>query len=345
MAKWIRNQYDKLLTYENLMKAHKKSQKGKKLRKEVIMFSLKEEEYIRYLYQKLKTGTYVHSKYTSFKVYEPKERTIEKAPYIDRIVHRWIVNNFLEPYYVPSFIKTTYACIKDRGMHKATLDLQAGMRKMKKSYREYYILKMDVKKFFNNIDKNILYKILQKRIKDKKLLWLIKQILTVQKKKKGLEIGNYTSQTFANIYLNELDQYIVKKLKIKQVYRYMDDIIILVKTKSEAKKALNDIEKFLKEKLELELNDKTSIFKSKQGVNFCGYKINEYKIKVRDKGKRRFKKKVKKLLNQIEENNISSKEARKYLTGHIGYFSIANTYELKKRNILLQEDLISKKII
>ena len=105
------------------------------------------------------------------------------------------------------------------------------------------------------------------------------------------------------------------------------------------------IEKFLKEKLELELNDKTSIFKSKQGVNFCGYKINEYRIKVRDKGKRRFKKKVKKLLNQIEENNISSKEARKYLTGHIGYFSIANTYELKKRNILLQEDLISKKII
>ena len=92
-------------------------------------------------------------------------------------------------------------------------------------------------------------------------------------------------------------------------------------------------------------NDKTSIFKSKQGVNFCGYKINEYRIKVRDKGKRRFKKKVKKLLNQIEENNISSKEARKYLTGHIGYFSIANTYELKKRNILLQEDLISKKII
>ena len=114
MAKWIRNQYDKLLTYENLMKAHKKSQKGKKLRKEVIMFSLKEEEYIRYLYQKLKTGTYVHSKYTSFKVYEPKERTIEKAPYIDRIVHRWIVNNFLEPYYVPSFIKTTYACIKGK---------------------------------------------------------------------------------------------------------------------------------------------------------------------------------------------------------------------------------------
>lgn len=111
MAKWIRNAYDKNLTYENLKKAHLKSKKGKGLRREVILFSLKEEEYIRYLYEKLKNGTYVHGKYTMFKVREPKERMIEKAAYIDRVVHRWIVDNFLTPYYVPSFIKTTYACI------------------------------------------------------------------------------------------------------------------------------------------------------------------------------------------------------------------------------------------
>lgn len=114
MAKWIRNQYDKMLTYDNLMKAHKLSKRGKGLRKEIILFSLKEEEYIQYLYEKLKSGTYVHGRYSSFKVYEPKERVIEKAPYIDRIVHRWIVDNFLLPYYIPSFIETTYACIKDR---------------------------------------------------------------------------------------------------------------------------------------------------------------------------------------------------------------------------------------
>lgn len=95
----------------------------------------------------------------------------------------------------------------------------------------------------------------------------------------------------------------------------------------------------------MELNSKTQIFKNKQGVNFCGYKINEYRIKVRDKGKRRFKKKIKKLLFQIKNNKLSSEEARKYLTGHIGYFGIANTYDLKKRKILLQEDLIAKKII
>lgn len=114
MAKWIRNQYDKALTYEKLMNLHKRSKSGKGLRREVILFSLKEEEYIEYLYEKLKTGTYIHGKYSAFKVYEPKERIIEKAPYIDRIVHRWVVDNFLIPYYVPSFINTTYACIKGK---------------------------------------------------------------------------------------------------------------------------------------------------------------------------------------------------------------------------------------
>ncbi len=114
MAKWLRNEYDKKLTYENLMKAHINSKKGKTLRKEVILFSLKQEEYIQYLYEKLKSGTYEHRQYTAFKVYEPKERIIEKAPYIDRIVHRWIVDEFLIPYYTPRFIETSYACIKGR---------------------------------------------------------------------------------------------------------------------------------------------------------------------------------------------------------------------------------------
>lgn len=230
-------------------------------------------------------------------------------------------------------------------MHQATLDLQKAMQKMKKSYREYYILKMDVRKFFNSIDKKILYKILKKRIKDEKLLWLIRQILSAQERQKGIEIGNYTSQTFANIYLNELDQYATRKLKIKKYYRYMDDIVILARNKNEAKEYLNEIKEFLQKKLELELNDKTNIFKAKQGVNFCGYKINEYRLKVRNKGKNKFKKKVKNLLKEIKEENISSKDARQYLTGHLGYFEIANTYNLKQKNIFLQDELLRKNII
>ena len=146
---------------------------------------------------------------------------------------------------------------------------------------------MDIAKYFDNINKNILLNILERKIKDKDLLWLINQILFAQKREKGLEIGNYTSQMFANIYLNEVDQYIKQQLKVKYYCRYLDDSVLMVKTKQEAKEALKQIESFLQEKLELALNQKTQIFKSKQGVNFCGYKINEYRMKLRDKGKRK----------------------------------------------------------
>lgn len=167
-----------------------------------------------------------------------------------------------------------------------------------------------------------------RKIKDEKIIWLIKEILYAQKREKGLEIGNYTSQMFANIYLNEIDQYIKHSLKIKYYCRYLDDSIVIVQTKEEAKKALEKIRKFLKENLELELNKKTQIFKNKQGVNFCGYKINEYRLKIRDKGKRKLKNKVKKLKKEIKKGKISSKEAKKYLAGHMGYIKIANVKNL-----------------
>lgn len=133
---------------------------------------------------------------------------------------------------------------------------------------------------------------------------------------------------FANIYLNEVDQYIKHKLKIKNYSRYLDDSVILVKTKKEAKEALIKVRKFLKENLELELNQKTQIFKSTQGVNYCGYKINEYRLKIRDKGKRKLKKKIKKLKYEVRTGKLTSKEAHKYLAGHMGYIKIANVKNL-----------------
>ena len=327
MPKTIRNVWDKNLSYEKLMKAHIESKKGKTSRKETILFNLKQEEYIKYIYEKLKAGTYKHGGYSSFYVYEPKKRKIEKSKYIDRIVHRWLVDNILKPYYIPRFIETSYACIEKRGMHKACLDVQKAMRYMKNKYENYYILKMDIAKFFQNIDKNILFSILRKRILDKKVLWLIKEIIYsnyMETGAKSLPIGNYTSQMFANIYLNELDWYVKEKLKYKWYYRYMDDEILLVQTKEEAIKALKEIKKFLKDNLQLELNNKTQIFKGKQGVNFCGYKIKEYNLKIRDKGKRKLKNKIKELKYNIRNEKMTYKEAKKYLCGHIGYIQIAN---------------------
>ena len=192
--------------------------------KEIILFNLKQEEYIMWLYEKLKTGTYKHSGYTTFYVTEPKVRLIEKSAYIDRIVHRWYVDNFMKEYFIKSFISTSYACLQNKGMHKACIDVQKTMKHCKRIWNNYYIIKMDVAKYFQNIDKTILYNILQRKIKDKKLLWLTREILYSNGIEKGLPIGNYTSQCFANIYLNELDQYAKHTLKLKYYFRYMDDI-------------------------------------------------------------------------------------------------------------------------
>lgn len=337
MPKTIRNKFDKKLTYDNLMKAHKLSKRGKGYRKEIILFNLKQEEYIKYLYEQLKEGTYKHGGYTVFYITEPKLRKIEKSKYIDRIVHRWVVDNFIEPYFVPTFIHTSYACIKNRGMHKACLDVQKAMRHCKQIWGEYYVLKMDVAKYFQNINKDILYNLLNKRIQDEKLMRLLKEIIYSNEGKCGLAIGNYTSQMFANIYLNEVDQYAKNKLKCKYYFRYLDDTVILLETKEQAKEVLDKIRVLMKGKLELELNNKTQIFKSKQGVNFCGYKINEYRLKIRERGKQKLKQKVKELKYKIRIGELSSKEAKKYLCGHIGYIKLANVRNLTRKVFYIKD--------
>ena len=329
MPKTIRNVYYKNLTYEKLLKAHLDARKGKGSRKEIILFNLKQEDYIKYLLERLENKTYKHGGYTVFYVTEPKLRKIEKSKYMDRIVHRWLVDNILKPYFIPRFIQTTYACIEGRGMHKACLDMQKMMKHCTRIWNNYYILKMDIAKYFDNIDKKILLDILEKRIKDKDVMWLINEILYANKREKGLEIGNYTSQMFANIYLNEYDWYVKRDLHIKYFSRYMDDSILLVKTKKEAIQALENIKRFLKENLHLELNSKTQIFKSLQGVNYCGYKINEYRLKIRDKGKKKLKKKIKYLRYEIKNGRMTSKDAKRYLAGHLGYLKIANTRNLE----------------
>ena len=269
MPKTLRNIYENAVSFENLLLAHKKARCGKREKNKVILVELILEQELLRLEKELKNCTYKHNSYTTFKVYQPKERIIIASEYIDRIVHQWYVHHFIKPYFVPQFISTTYACIEGRGMHKASKDVQIAMKSAKSKWTNYYILKMDVTKYFHNIDKRILWNILKRKIKDKKLLWLTREILLSTEGMLGLPLGNYTSQMFANIYLNELDQYVKHKLKCKYYFRYMDDMIILLPNKEIANNVLNDITIFLKEKLGLTLNSKTRIFKDKQGVNFC----------------------------------------------------------------------------
>ena len=209
-----------------------------------------------------------------------------------------MVDNFLEPYFVPRLINTTYACLKDRGMHKACIDVQKGMKHCKRIWGEYYIIKMDVAKYFQNINKSILYRILNEKIQDEKLMKLLKEIIYSNNGETGLAIGNYTSQMFANIYLNEVDQYIKQKLRCKYYYRYMDDSIVLIQTKEEAKVILEKIKDFLRIRLKLELNrlswnaftkDRKTMFEKKLKELGIKYKnIEPYTPKQNGKVERSF---------------------------------------------------------
>lgn len=330
MPKTIRNKYEECVSFEKLLLAHKKARRGKREKRDVIIFELKLEQELLELEKQLKECTYKPGKYRQFKVYEPKERLIMAASYRDRIVHQWCVENFIKPYFVTQFINTTYAGIEGRGMHKASKDVQKGMRSAKFKWNNYYILKMDIAKYFQNIDKRILWEILKRKIKDRKLLWLIREILLSTEGMKGLPLGNYTSQMFANIYLNELDQYSKHILKCKYYYRYMDDIVILCKNKEQAKEWLQAITIFLETKLKIQLNSKTRIFKDIQGVNFCGYKINEKRMKIRHTSKCRMKRKLKRYTKLLKQGKITLPEIQRSIAGWLGYVKHADSYNLRK---------------
>ena len=334
--KQIDNVFLENLTYDNLYRAFIISKRCKSLKRNVIYYDLKYEYHLKDTLKKLKEGNYNFGKYNKFKVYEPKERIILSAPFKDRVVHTFLVKNFLEPYFVPMFINTSYACIKGKGMHKCALDVKRAIYNISKKWENAYIIKMDVSKFFYNIDRDILFDIISRKIIDKKLLEVLKKVIYIEDdygvlNGLGIPIGNYTSQIFANIYLNEVDWYIKRDLKCKYVYRYMDDSIVICENKEEAQEKLKLIEKFYNEKLHLKLNKKTQIFKVGQGVNFCGYKIFIGKMKLRNKGKTKLKRKMKKVQELLKRKEISVAEAKMMLTGHVGYIKYSDSDNLIKK--------------
>ena len=325
MPKTVRNVYDNCLSFEELLKAHKMARRGKREKIEVIIFELNLESELLELLEELKHGKYETGLYRTFKIHEPKERIIQALPYRDRVVHQWYVENFMKPFFVPQFIETSYAAIINRGMHKAAKDVKTSMIKLSKKLKDYYILKMDVTKYFANIDKKILWEIIKKKVKDKKILWLTREILLSTEGMKGLPLGNYTSQMFANIYLNEIDQYAKHILKCRYYFRYMDDIVILCNNKEEAKERLQKLTAFLEEKLKLTFNSKTKIFKNTQGVNFCGYKIKSNSIKIRNSSKYRMKRKLKGYTKLLKSGKITLPEIQRSIAGWLGYVKHADS--------------------
>lgn len=328
MSKTIRGLFDSKITYDAFYNAFLRACKNKKGKNKVIKFTIDLESNLYSLMRDVKSDNYFRGEYHEFFVYEPKERLIKALPFRDRVLHQWYVHEFIKPFIVKRFISTTYACLDERGTHKAVLKLQEYMRWMKRGYGEYYVIKCDVKKFFYNINRNILFDIMNNYIGEEKLLNLTRKLIFDTEDIKGIPIGNYTSQYFANIYLNELDYFVKFELKIRCYVRYMDDFVLLVKNREEARKAFNEIDSFLRSRLDLELNRKSRYYPNKFGINFCGYRIFETHRLIRNGNKRKIGKKVNKWKKLFYKGNLDLKKLELQFNSWKGHISHANSFNL-----------------
>lgn len=177
MPKKIKNCFYQALTFERFIEAHQRARKHKAYKSEIIRFELNLENNLMNLIRNIKNNQYHTGKYHEFKIYEPKERVIKALPYLDRIVHQWYVEEFIKPNFLPKFINTTYACLEDKGTHKAIENVQRDMRIMQRNHGSFWILKCDIRKFFYSIDRDILFQILSKSIQDKALLNFTKLLI------------------------------------------------------------------------------------------------------------------------------------------------------------------------
>lgn len=339
--KVYRDVFEKIISLENLFLARDIFKNDKWKRTDVQCFEWQLEENIFRLHRDLKYGRYKHSAYSPFYIYDPKQRLIHKATVRDRVFHHAtcvVLNSIFEP----MFIANSFSCRIGKGTHKGVNVLEKVLWKVSRnSTRPCFALKCDIHKFFDSVDHGVLLNMLGRRIGDQKAMWLLKEIVGSFSKGvaeresntvgRGMPIGNLTSQLFANIYLNELDQFIKHNLKIKHYVRYTDDFVIVADDEQYLIGLIDPIEVFLKEKLCLNLHQKkTNIRKFKQGVDFLGYIILPHHRVLRTKTKRRI---IRKLRNRVEEYKhglISRETLKQLLANYLGVLSHANSFKLTR---------------
>ncbi|MDD5406020.1 MAG: reverse transcriptase/maturase family protein [Sulfurovaceae bacterium] len=287
-SKRIGNLFEKAFSVENLYQAFLDARKGKRKKRATLNFEKNLGTELLDLYSELHDGDYKTKPYKQFKVYEPKERVIN-APHFRDLVVQHAIYRVIYPIFDKSFADTSYACRKGGGTHKASAYTQ---KEMRKHDGELYYVKLDIRKFFYNIDREILRKLFEKKIKDKKFIEIMMQFANMDTSK-GIPIGNLLSQLYALIYMNPVDHYAKRELKVKSYVRYVDDIVAIGVTLDIAKNIKNKIEKFIQDKLNLEYSH-WMISKIKKGINFVGYRTWKSVKFVRKHSMYKFKKAIKK---------------------------------------------------
>lgn len=246
---------------KNLYKSWFNYRKGKKPNIEIDTFQYNLENELFRLHDELNAWTYEHGGYRKFTVCDNKKREISVASVRDRLIHR-LIYDYLTPIYDKTFIYDAWSCRVGKGLLGAIERTQDFLRQNSLSN----IWKVDIKKFFDNVDHDILKRILSLRIQDSNALWLIHEI--IDSYPKGIPIGNLTSQIFSNIYLNELDRFVKHKLGCRFYLRYGDDFIII----NPDERIIDSVTSFLRDELKLTVK-KPVIVKGSSGLKFLGVKI------------------------------------------------------------------------
>lgn len=313
------NLFQKICSIENLHLADAIARKGKAKQFGVIVHDRNREENIQRLHEALINKTYQTSKYSTFIIHEPKEREIFRLPYYpDRIVHHAVMLH-MEAIFVSTFTRDTYSCIKGRGIHAAADAVKRSFRTLPD---KAYCLKLDIKKFYPNIDHGILKQLLRRKIKDADLLWLLDGIIDSAP---GLPIGNYLSQYFANFYLSYFDHWIKEDRRMQHYFRYADDLVLLSGSKEYLHECFADIRQYLNDHLKLTVKENYQVFliadhpKDRgRGIDFVGYVFYRTHTRLRKSIKQSFARKVAK--------GISMTSAASYW----GWAKWANTNHLLK---------------
>jgi retron-type reverse transcriptase len=279
--------YEKIYSFENLLIAYENAKRNKKHYKQVQEFEKENvEQKLLELQQLLINQQYKTSQYRTFNIVERgKERTIYSLPfYPDRIVHHAIVQ-VLAPIWIKSFIRDTYASIPNRGIHDAVKRIQ----KVKHNWQNHYVLKCDISKFYPSVNHQVLKNIIKSKIKDKKLIILLEEIINSEK---GIPIGNYLSQYFGNVVLSPLDHYIKETLKVKYYYRYCDDFILVYKNKKHLHYLKNKIISYIN-KLKLTIKPNYQIYPiESRGLDFVGYVFYVSHTIIRKNTTQRYKSRI-----------------------------------------------------
>ncbi|MEG2001310.1 MAG: reverse transcriptase/maturase family protein [Evtepia sp.] len=343
--KTIRNIYPQIYDYENLYKAWESARKGKKYRDEVLTFSNNLESNLIDIQNHMIYKTYHVGRYRPFYVYEPKKRLVMALPFRDRVV-QWAIYRKLFPLLETQFIFDSYACRKGKGVHAAANRLQYWLCQTERKQEKYYYLKLDISKYFYRVDHAILMNIIGQKIQDEDLKQILSEIINCEDMKFGLPsgaspgevtddawlddvgmpIGNLTSQLFANLYLNELDQFIKHTLHIHYYIRYMDDMIILGPDKAHLGKIKEEIESFLNHTLKLQLNDKTTIRPCSMGIDFVGFHIRSTHRKLKKQTARKIEARIRFLFQGVKNGEIEKSTLEQSVASYDGILKHFSSY-------------------